>query len=421
MPGGRISMKFALASYGTRGDIEPSMSIGRELQRRGHQVRLAVPPDLVDFVEAADLAAVSYGPQLQEFMREDLARDLWTEIIHNPLGALRELWEPIAAHWNAASAILEELAGDADLLATGLNFEQAASNVAEHYNIPLIALHHFPMRPNAQLAPSLPGPLVRATSIASEWLMWRTTRDVENTQRHALHLPTANHRSPRRMTERHTLEIQAYDASCFPGLATEWAHFGDRRPFTGALTMELDTDEDAGVEEWIETGQPPVCFATGSIAVVSPSDTIRLFATACEELGQRALICAGGTDFNGIALPNHVKVVGAVNYSRVFAKCRAVVHHGGAGTTAASLRAGVPTLILWSTSDQPYWGSQVKRLHVGTARRACKTTAKSLAADLRKILSPDYASRAREFAGRMSTPAQSSMRAADLFEGEVLG
>ncbi|MFN8067227.1 MAG: glycosyltransferase [Mycolicibacterium insubricum] len=412
-------MKFAFASYGTRGDIEPSVCIAHELQRRGHQVRLAVPPDLVDFVEATDLATVPYGPRLQEFMREDLVRDLWTEIIHNPLGALRELWEPIATHWNTASTTLEELARGADVLSTGLNFEQAAANVAEHYNIPLVALHHFPMRPNAQLAPSLPGPLVRATGVASDWLMWRTTRDVENAQRHALNLPTANHRSTHRMAERRTLEIQAYDVNCFPGLATEWARFGDRRPFTGALTMELDTDEDAGVAAWIEAGQPPICFATGSIAVASPADTIRLFAAACEELGQRALICAGGTDFSGITLPSHVKVVGAVNYSTVFPKCRAVVHHGGAGTTAASLRAGIPTLILWSTADQPYWGNQVKRLGVGTARRACKTTARSLAADLGKLLSPDYASRAGEFASRMTTSTQSATHAADLFEGEV--
>ena len=60
-------MKFVLASYGTRGDVEPCAAVGRELLRRGHDVRMAVPPDLVGFVEAAGLAAVAYGPDTQAF------------------------------------------------------------------------------------------------------------------------------------------------------------------------------------------------------------------------------------------------------------------------------------------------------------------------------------------------------------------
>jgi UDP:flavonoid glycosyltransferase YjiC (YdhE family) len=73
-------------------------------------------------------------------------------------------------------------------------------------------------------------------------------------------------------------------------------------------------------------------------------------------------------------------------------------------------------LILWSSADQPYWGNQVKRLKVGTARRFSRTTEKSLVSDLREILAREYAIRARELAGRMTTPADSVARAADLLE-----
>ncbi len=68
-------MRFALACYGTRGDVEPSVSVGRELRRRGHDVSLAVPPDLVEFVQAAGLETVSYGPELADFLQEDFLRD----------------------------------------------------------------------------------------------------------------------------------------------------------------------------------------------------------------------------------------------------------------------------------------------------------------------------------------------------------
>ena len=412
-------MKFAMACYGTRGDVEPSVAVGRELLRRGHDVCLAVPPELVGFAEAAGLATVAYGPELQAFLHEDFLRNFWTQVIRNPIRSLRELWEPIARYWGETSATLTSLADGADLLSTGLNFEQAAANVAEYYDIPLIALHHFPMRANGQLVPSLPSPLVRSAGTLSEWLFWRSTHKVEDTQRRELGLPKATGPSPRRIAERKSLEIQAYDEFCFPGLAAEWAKWDGRRPFIGTLTMELTTDADDEVASWSAAGTPPICFATGSIPVESPADTVEMISAACAQLGERALVCFGGTDFSHLPHFDHVKVVGPVNYAATFPACRAVVHHGGSGTTAASLRAGIPTLILWSSADQPYWGNQLKRLKVGTARRFSTTTRESLVADLRRILAPQYAIRARELAPRMTTPAKSVAKAADLFEDAV--
>jgi len=412
-------MKFAIACYGSRGDVEPSVAVGRELLRRGHDVCMAVPPDLVSFAEAAGLATVPYGPIVEALLNEDFVRNFWTQLFRNPIRSLRELWEPIARYWGETSATLTSLADGADLLSTGLNFEQAAANVAEYYDIPLIALHHFPMRANGQLVPILPSPLVRSAGTLTEWLFWRSTHKVEDTQRRELGLPKATGPSPRRIAERKSLEIQAYDEFCFPGLAAEWAKWDGRRPFIGTLTMELTTDADDEVASWSAAGTPPICFATGSIPVESPADTVEMISAACAQLGERALVCFGGTDFSHLPHFDHVKVVGPVNYAATFPACRAVVHHGGSGTTAASLRAGIPTLILWSSADQPYWGNQLKRLKVGTARRFSTTTRESLVADLRRILAPQYAIRARELAPRMTTPAKSVAKAADLFEDAV--
>lgn len=418
-------MRFALASYGTRGDIEPSAAVGRELLRRGHEVRMAVPPELVGFVESVGLQAVPYGPKVHDFLNEEFLRNMWRDFfrsawtLRGPVKVVRQVWEPLVRYWNDAGATLLKLADGADLLSTGLNFEQAAANVAEHYDIAFAALHHFPMRVNGQLVPTVPSPLFRSAMAATEWLFWRATKEAENGQRRDLGLPLATRRSTRRIAELGTLEIQAYDADCFPGLATEWARWKDRRPFVGALTMELTTDADHDVSSWIAAGPPPICFGSGSISVESPSETVEMVSAACALLGERALICFGGTDFSDVPHFDHVKVVGVVNYAAVFPACRAVVHHGGSGTTAASLRAGVPTLILWSSADQPYWGNQIKRLGVGTARRLSVTDQQSLVTDLRTILEPEYAIRAREFAARMTPPARSVATAADLLEDAV--
>lgn len=409
-------MKFALASYGTRGDIEPSAAVGLELVRRGHEVQMAVPPELVGFVESVGLAAVPYGPKVQEFLDEEFLRNMWTDFFRNPIRQIPKVWDPLIKYWGDVGTTLKSLADGADLLSTGLNFEQAAANVAEHYDIPLASLHHFPMRANGRLVPRVPAPLMRSTMTVIEWVFWRSTKEVDNAQRGELGLPKAAHRSQRRMAERRSLEIQAYDEIFFPGLAAEWARWGDRRPFVGTLTMQLPTDADDDVAAWIASGTPPICFGSGSIALESAADTVNMVGAACARLGERALICFGGTDFSDVPRFDHVKTVGVVNYATIFPACRAIVHHGGSGTTAASLRAGIPTLALWSSADQPYWAGAIKRLKLGTARRFSATSQETLFADLRQILAPEYATRTREFAARMTTPAASIERTADLLE-----
>jgi UDP:flavonoid glycosyltransferase YjiC (YdhE family) len=413
-------MKFVLASYGTRGDIEPSVAIGRELLRRGHEVRLAVPPDLIGFAESAGLAASPYGLETQAWL--DAYRNFWTSVFRNfwKIQDLRRLWpelsEPLVQCWKEIGTTLKWLADGADLLFTGLSFEQPAANVAEYYDIPLATLHYLPVQANGQLLPFLPGPLGRAAMTVYDWVGWRMDKTLEDAQRRELGLPDSTAPASRRIAERGSLEIQAYDAICFPGLAAEWAKWNGQRPFVGALTMELPTDVDDEVAAWVAAGTPPIFFGFGSMPVESPTDTLAMISATCAELGERALICAGWTDFGDVPHVEDVKVVSAVNFAAVFPGCRAVVHHGGAGTTAISLRAGVPTVILSMDVNQTLWGVRVKRLGVGTARRFSSTTRESLVEDLRTVIAPDYVARAREFATRMTKPADSIMTAADLVE-----
>lgn len=413
-------MKFAMASYGTRGDIEPSVAVGRELLHRGHDVRMAVPPDLVGFAEAAGLTAVAYGaemePQLESYRDSwaSWARNFWR--VQDLIALCRAALANAAQQWAEISTTLRSVAEGADLLSTSVGYEQSAANVAEHYDIPLVAVHTFPWRPNGQLLPKLPPALTRSAMTAYDWLGWRLTKKHEDAQRRELGLSKSTRPSPRRFAERGSLEIQAYDDVCLPGLSAEWAEWNDRRPFVGTLTMELATAGDDEVASWVAAGTPPICFAFGSIPLESPAETVEMIAAACAEVGERALVCAGGTEFSQLPHFDHVKLVGVVKYGAVFPACRVIAHHGGSGTTAASLRAGTPTLVLWTAGDQPFWGAQVRRLGVGTSRRFSTTTRESLVADLRRILAPQYATRARELATRMTVPADNVAAAADLME-----
>jgi vancomycin aglycone glucosyltransferase len=380
-------MKVVLASYGTRGDVEPFATVGRELLRRGHDVCMAVPPNMVGFLETVGFAAVAFGPEPLSSVR--------SRTVEDPASAMAEQVEYLSRAMAEWGTTLTALANGADLLTTGRIEQGLAANVAEYYGIPQATLHFFP----------------GAHSRLSGWA-GDTTEKAEDAQRRALGLPDTTRHSTR------SLEIQAYDALCFPELAAEWADGDVWRPFVGALTLELPTEADEEVLSWIAAGTPPIYFGFGSgVWLQNPAQTFGLISVACARLGERALICSGASDFADAPHSDQVKVVGAVNHSAIFPACRAVVHQGGAGTTAAGMRAGIPTLILWHPiNDQQIWADAVTRLKVGSGRAFSASNLGSLAADLRSILDPQCITRAREVAAQMTKPAVSVARAADLLE-----
>lgn len=406
-------MKFAVAVHGTRGDIEPCAALALELVRRGHEVSLAVPPNLVAFVEAAGLGpALPYGVDSQKQIEADVFTNWWK--VGNPVSVFRQARDYISDGWAQMNEALTTISEGADLILTGTTYQEVAANVAEYRHLPLAALHYFPCRPNSHTMPiPLPAPLLGPAWSVVEWGHWRLYKKAEDEQRRVLGLPKATTRGVRRVVEGGALEIQAYDPVFFPGLAEEWA---GKRPLIGSLTMALPTAVDDAVGSWISAGPPPIYFGWGSMPVDSPADAVAMITEVCAELGERALICTGVWDVAGIPDSDQVKVVASVNHSAVFPLCRAIVHHGGAGTTSASVRSGVPTMILWVGADQPVWANQVSRLKVGTSRRFTATTKDTLLKDLRTVLTPEYAERARAVAARMTPAATSVTTAADLLE-----
>ena len=406
-------MKFVVAVHGTRGDVEPCAAVARELLRRGHQVRMAVPPNLIGFIESAGLERpAAYGVDSQKQLEADVFRDWWK--LQNPMTVLRRSREYITEGWAEMSQTLETLAEDADLILTGTTYQEVAANVAEARGVPLAALHYFPCRVNSQMLPvPLPGPVLRSGWSAVEWAHWKVLKVADDAQRRTLGLPPARVRAIRRIVEGGALEIQAYDELFFPGLTEEWQ---GTRPLVGSISLERPTESDDELAAWMANGTPPIYFGFGSMPVESPADAIAMIATVCADAGERALISTGVWDVDDLPENDQLKLVGAVNHSKVFPACRAVVHHGGAGTVAAGVRAGVPSVVLWVSADQPVWASQINRLKVGVAQRFSKTTARTLAKALRTALSPDYQARARVAATRMTPPSQSTSMTADLLE-----
>lgn len=406
-------MKFAIAVHGTRGDVEPAAALALELQRRGHQVSIAVPPNLVGFVESAGLfPAIGYGPDSQKQVESEVFREWWK--LRNPIAALRQARAYVVEGWAGMGETLAEVAAGAQLIVSGTTYQEVAANVAEAQGVPLAALHYFPFRANAHILPvRLPEPLVGGLWAGAEWAHWRLLKPADDAQRRSLGLPASRTRAVRRMIEQGTLEIQAYDPLFFPGLAEAWR---GKRPVVGGLGLDRPTPADASVRAWIDAGPPPIHFGFGSMMIGNARATCAMMIAACRDLGERALIVSGRLALDDVASTHEVMVVPAVNHADIFPRCKAIVHHGGAGTVMASVRSGKPTLVLWVGADQPVWAAQVRRLGVGTSRRLSATTPATLRADLQTVLAPACAAKARDAALRMTPLRDSLSAAADLLE-----
>ncbi|MBM7414258.1 MULTISPECIES: glycosyltransferase [Nocardiaceae] len=419
-------MRIVMAVSGTRGDVQPAVVLGSELAGRGHHVVMAVPPNLVESARGVGLETVPLGYDTREHMNSDLVRHgLSRGSVADRARALAALWN---FGWDQMVTELRDVVDttEPDVLLTGITTEQIALPLAEARGIGLVALHHAPVRSNPRFSPvpgidGAPSAVVGLAWTLLDHVLWAATRRRENALRRSLGIPTVSSPLPGRMARRRTVEIQAYDRVFCPELADDWE---DTRPLTGFLEVSPELrarmdpqPSDPSLDAWIDDGPPPVYVGFGSMPVTDPAAVLAAVADAAARVGVRVLLCAGWNDVDSVGpLGDHVRVTGAVDHAAVFPRCRAVVHHGGAGTTAAGLRAGRPTVVCSVSSDQPFWGRRVVALSCGAAMPASDITAQSLERALSLALTPEAAAGAAAVAAAMTSPAEAVRRAADLVE-----
>lgn len=418
-------MKFVFALMGSRGDVQPALPVALELRRRGHEVAVGVAPNLVAMADRLGLDPVPVGVDSAVLLGSDLVRREMRSL--HPGVRLRALRDVAAYGWEEFRADLLRLADGADVLVTGLLGQEVGSALAEHRDCGFAALHYFPVRANRSV-PILPGPpgaVQHAAWHAGMLGRWELTRRPENAQRAALGLAPARVALQSRLRDRGAVEVQAYDAAIVPGLPEEW---GTHSPFVGFLALADDDRArlgetglgqtglgETGLGAWLDAGTPPVYVGFGSMPVHDPDRLLAAVAGACADLGLRALVSTGWNDFTG-ECPDDVRLVGAVDHGAVLPRCAAAVHHGGAGTVAATLRAGVPSVVGWYSADQPVWGRLLRRAGVGTSLRAARLDRRTLRQALAQVLRPEVRTRARSLREALVPAAEAVRAAADAVE-----
>ncbi|MEC3955952.1 glycosyltransferase [Nocardia sp. CDC153] len=422
-------MRIAIPLTGTRGDVHPIVGLGVELRRRGHEVHVGAPPNLVDFVTAAGLPAQSCGPDVQQlYSSEEGQRAL---AAGNTLRLMQLVGKQMAEYAERMNREVIEVCSKAELIVATTVTEDRASSIAEAMGVPLVSLHYYPCRMNSVYPfPGLlpahwnpPGPVNRATWTLAENLRRVVFMRYLNQLRGTLGLPKSYASPAAALARARVPEIQIYDPALVPGLGEQW---GERRPFTGFLTLDRDTRAAVGelsgshdeLLAWIQSGDAPVFFGFGSMPIQDASSVFAMVEEVSTRLGIRALVHAGWSDLDvsNTVTGDRIKLASTnFAYDEIFPHCAAAVHHGGIGTLFESLRAGLPTVVCSVSFEQPMWGGQVEKLGVGAHLPFTSLSAERLQAKLAPLLTAESRTRVQRFATTLRTTGTAE-RAADLIE-----
>jgi UDP:flavonoid glycosyltransferase YjiC (YdhE family) len=398
-------MRILLTSFGTRGDVQPLLALGKALRDRGHAVTFVGPPDFADWSRSLGLECVSVGGSMREFV-ERVTDERGRVKLSAGLNVVAEVYR-------ALYAPLEPLAPGCDVI-VGSGLTEAGASLAEKYGK---RYHFVALCPQIIPSAEYPNPLLSTRMLprwlnrVTWWLGARMTNVVMrkpiNSERARLGLPPITDPWARTLSQ---WMLLAADPMLAP-LPSDLS--GLRVTQTGAWFLPEPEELPADVEAFLAAGPAPIYVGFGSMRDARPRETTRTLLDAAHLAGARLLISRGWAELGNIELPSSALVIGPVPHGKLFPRCAGVVHHGGAGTTAAAARAGVPQVIVPHIADQFYWRAAVHRRglspaplrsghlradEVGAAMRACldDSALKRRAAEFARCMRTDGLERAVE-------------------------
>lgn len=168
---------------------------------------------------------------------------------------------------------------------------------------------------------------------------------------------------------------------------------------TGAWVLVDSTPLPADLEAFLEQGEPPIFVGFGSMPAAG--DVVHRLIAAARAAGRRIIVSRGWAELEVVDDARDCMAVGDVRHDVLFPRVAAVVHHGGAGTTAAAARAGVPQVITPMFGDQFYWASRIVDLGAGATIPYTKMTEEFLTGALREVCDPAVMVQARMLARRV--------------------
>ncbi len=400
-------MRIVIIAPGTRGDVQPYIALGKGLQNAGHTIRLVSHGNFESLVQSYGLEFWSFGNDVKNAVENSEMQAL-TEKGNFLLLMVKMAKEAQREALRFAEGGLLAAQG-MDIVLCGLGGVFIGIAIAEKLNIPLVQAYVVPLTPTREmssvLTPKLPTIFNRVSHQLTRQLMWQGFRSADSIARKkVLHIPAAPFWGPYTSRSTHNMPIlYGFSPSVIPA-PSDW---NDNTHITGFWFVDEaeDWQPPAALLDFLQAGPAPIYIGFGSMSSQNPEHTADLIIQALALTDQRAILLSGWGGLQKAAIPDSIFMIDSIPHSWLFPRMSAVVHHGGASTTAAGLNAGVPSVIIPFFGDQPFWGQRIADLGVGSKpipRK--KLTAERLANAIREVLTnQDMRQRAAKLGKQIQT------------------
>lgn len=361
-------MKVAILTYGSRGDVEPFVALARGLLRSGHSACLAAPGAFSGFIESYGVECVPLPgdpDRLVANMVEEAGSN-WARMIV----VMSRFILPLAAE------VLESVrraANGADVIIHSFLMTQVGHELALQQGIPDVSGQLFPVFAATSefpgvVFPDLPlGPAYRRlTHAIVNQTFHLGGRFLYSRVRRGRPWLTPLSSWPFGERQPHPTPILFAFSPCVIARPGDWP---DSVQLTGYWFLDPPDEGgmDARLQRFLDAGPPPVYIGFGSMIAAEAKRLAAVATDALKMTGRRGVFAAGRAGLRADSGKDLVHVVDSAPHRWLFPRMSAIVHHGGAGTTGAALRAGVPQVVVPFTADQPFWGRRARSSGVGPA------------------------------------------------------
>lgn len=390
-------MKVSLLASGTRGDVQPLLALALRLQQEGHQPTLCAPKNFKKWIESFGVPAKPFRVDFQEILQNASTQKIVTGNIIKAFIKLRKQSDEIQ------QKMLEdmwEFCQNSEFLVIHPKCF-AAVNIAELKGIPCVGMSPMPMFHATKEFPlpltgkSFGGFLNKLSYKAVNLGYWKSHKLINAWRKNSLGLPAKSRFAPIwQVNGKQVQMLYAFSEAVIPR-PKDWSKDAHVTGYWFLDQKEQKLSKD--LLAFIKAGEAPVYIGFGSMTLSDPQGTAKVFQRALEKTQLRAVMSQGWAQLKALEKSPNIFVVDSAPHDQLFPLMSAVVHHGGAGTTAAGLRAGKPTLICPVLADQPFWGKQIHKRGLGPSPLPLKTlTEDSLVQAFKQIRSGQFDKKAQQ-------------------------
>jgi sterol 3beta-glucosyltransferase len=356
-------MHVAMLTYGSRGDVEPFVALGAGLHAQGHSAILAAPARFAPLAAAHGLAFAPLPGDIDQ-----LSRGLAEHARSSPIAQMRLITAHTLAIAVEAMERMRAAAVGADLVVHSFLTTVAGHLIASELGVPDVATQLFPFFvpytafPTVALPPKSRGHWSNQASHRLATILFALGNRLSYAWLRRRSPGLGPKRMPWPAPGVHTPLLLAY-SPLLTGPTPTAAPFAQATGFWALSPGPYQPPPQ--LVDFLEAGPAPVFVGFGSMVTEQAPRLGAAILEALERTGRRALLQHGWSGLGTGSLPPWTLAVDEVPHGWLFPQMTAIVHHGGAGTTGAALRAGVPSLTIPFTADQPFWGWRAHRLGVG--------------------------------------------------------